>query len=243
MTLFKTLKILSFATLIASIGFFTGCSESTSPNDQATVQMAAELDQSGVGAMALQKGIETSAAGAEVDSLYITRVRLLVSDLKMHANGSDSTFGGTIKTGPFLIQFDSAGSHVFTSASVPAGNYDRIKFEIHKLSSNEVAQYLNDPVFQDFVTDDRWTVIVDGYVVANNVRSPFTYRSKVTENIQVRFEPDLVLEQGSTTMVALEFAPRAVFKKGSNRPLDPRDGENHNEIEKSIKDALHALKK
>lgn len=240
---FPSVKPLALTTFLTVSSLLAGCSDSTSPNDQATVQMSAELDQGGIGAITAQKGAETSAKGAEVDSLYITRVRLLVSDLKMHSSGTDSTSGGTIKTGPFLIQFDSAGSHVFTSASVPAGNYDRIKFEIHKLSSSEVQQYLNDPVFQDFVTDDRYTVIIDGYVVADDLRSAFTYRSKVTENIQVRFEPDLTLNAGATAMVALQFAPRAVFKKNSSRPLDPRDAENHSEMEKAIKDALKVLKK
>lgn len=221
------------------------CSDSNSTSDGAQVQMAAEMDQGGVGAIMAIKGGANTAAN-EVDSLYITRVRLLVSDIKMHSTTGDTAGGKgdkTVKSGPFIIQYDSVGSRVFTNSTVPAGTYDRIKFEIHKLTSSEKDQYLNDPIFQDFVTDDRWTVIIEGYVIDDGVQSPFTYRSKQTENIQVRFSPDLVLEEGSTTTVALQFSPKAVFKKGSSSPLDPRDSDNHGEMEKAIKDALKALKK
>ena len=238
----KQTKILLLAGVLAFGA--ASCSDSTS-TEGANVQMTAEMDQSGVGSiMAIKGGAKTAAN--EVDSLFITRVRLLVSDLKMHQSGEDTAGGKgdkTVKTGPFLIQYDSAGSRVFTNATVPAGSYDRIKFEIHKLSSSEVGQFLNDPVFQDFVTDDRWTVIIEGYVMDEGVRSDFTYRSKQTENIQVRFNPDLSLAEGSTTQVALQFSPKAVFKKGSNLPLDPRDPANHKEMEEGIKDALKALKK
>jgi hypothetical protein len=205
--------------------------------------MSAEMDNGGVGAIMAIKGGATKSA-TEVDSIYVTRIRLLISDLKMHMTEKDSVTGDkTIKTGPYIIQYDSAGSHVFTNTSVPSGSYDRIKFEFHKLSSNEVATYLNDPLFQDFVTDDRYTVIIDGYVFDEGVKSPFTYRSKATDNVQVRFDPAIVLEAGSTTNIALQFSPKAVFKKGSNSPLDPRDGANHSEMEKAIKDAMKALKK
>jgi hypothetical protein len=240
--IFSTMKVFAAAAILAVGGLISGCSDSTSTSG-GTIQMSSELDQGGVGSIAVQKGAEVSAAGATVDSLYITRVRLLVSNMKMHSTGNDTTKGGTIKTGPFLIQFDSSGQRVFTSATVPAGTYDRIKFEIHKFSSSEANQYLNDPVFSDFAADERYTSIIEGYVVAGGQMMPFTFRSRVTENIQVRFDENIVLEDGSTEQVTLQFQPRAAFKKGSNKPLDPRDGDNRSEIEKMIKDALKALKK
>lgn len=243
MNLLKQARLLVMASVIGVGIGLAGCSDSSSPNDQATVTMSAEMDQGGVGAIMAVKGGATKA-GNEVDSIYVTRIRLLISNLKMHTSSSDTNTGDkTVKTGPFLIEYTPTGSKVFTNATVPAGSYDRIKFEIHKLTSSEVPNFLNDTIFRDFVTDDRWTVIIEGNVVDAGVTSPFTYRSKVTDNIQVRFEPDLVLEAGSTTNVALQFSPKAVFKKGSSSPLDPRDGSNHSEMEKAIKDAIKAIKK
>jgi hypothetical protein len=248
MDLFKHGKLmLAGALMVAGIGM-SSCSDSTSADGTANVQMSAEMDQGGVGALAAIKGgAKTSAAGNEVDSIYVTRIRLLISNLKMHqgndADSANTEKDRTVKVGPFLVQYDSAGSHVFTNASVPAGSYDRIKFEFHKLTNSEKDTYLNDPLFQDFVTDDRYTVIIDGWVWDEGVMSQFTYRSKATDNLQVRFDPDLVLAEGTTTNLALQFSPKAVFKKGSNMPLDPRDGSNHSEMEKAIKDAFKMLKK
>ena len=247
MNLIKQGKLALAGVILAAGVGFSGCSDSTTAEGTANVQMSAEMDQGGVGALAAVKGGAKTAAGNEVDSIYVTRIRLLISNLKMHEgnddNATDTTKDRTIKVGPFLVQYDSAGSHVFTNASVPAGSYDRIKFEFHKLSNSEKDTYLNDPLFQDFVTDDRYTVIIDGWVWDAGVKSQFTYRSKVTDNLQVKFDPDLVLAEGTTTNLALQFSPKAVFKKGSSMPLDPRDGSNHSEMEKAIKDAIKVLKK
>lgn len=248
MDLFKHGKLmLAGALLFAGLGM-SSCSDSTSADGTASVAMSAEMDQGGVGALAAIKGgAKTSAAGNEVDSLYITRVRLLISNLKMH-QGKDEDSANTekdrtVKVGPFVVQYDSAGSHVFTNATVPAGSYDRIKFEFHKLSNSEKETYLNDSLFQDFMTDDRYTVIIEGYVWDQGVKSPFTYNGKATDNLQVRFDPDLELAEGTTTNLALQFSPKAVFKKGSSMPLDPRDSQNHSEMEKALKDAFKMLKK
>lgn len=246
MNLFKHGKMMVLGAILATGVGFSGCSNSTSTDGTANIQMSSEMEQGGVGALAAIKG-GASTAGNEVDSLYVTRVRLLISNLKMHEgkddNATDTTKDRTVKVGPFVVQYDSAGSHVFTNATVPAGTYDRIKFEFHKLSNNEVSTYLNDPIFQDFVTNDRYTVIIDGYVIDGGVKSAFTYRGKATDNLQMKFDPDIVLAEGSTTNLALQFSPKAVFKKGSNSPLDPRDGSNHSEMEKAIKDAIKVLKK
>lgn len=232
------------AALALGVGL-NSCSDSTSTDGTANVMMTAEMDQSNVSIAAEKGGAKT--AGNEVDSIYVTRIRLLISNLKMH-QGKDEDSANTekdrtVKVGPFIVQYDSAGSHVFTNASVPAGSYDRIKFEFHKLSNSEKETYLNDPLFQDFVTDERYTVIIDGYVWDQGVKSPFTYRGKATDNLQVRFDPDLELAEGSTTNLALQFSPKAVFKKGSSSPLDPRDGSNHSEMEKALKNAFKMLKK
>lgn len=241
MTRFRT----SIALLLTGLLFtFASCSTSSEPGDgNATIQMTSEMEGGTVTSSTISGKGGIVQAGAEADSVRITRVRILLSNLKMHHSESDSMNSGTVKTGPFLVQFDSAGTRVFANASVPAGSYDRIKFEIHKLSSNEVANYLNDTLFADFVTNDRYTVIIEGMVWTNGVGVPFVYRSKITENIQVRFSPAITLEGGTTSVIALKFAPRDVFKKGSNRPLDPRDQSNHNEFDKAIKDALKANKK
>jgi hypothetical protein len=246
MNLFKFGKVALLGAVLATGVGISGCSDSASTDGTANVAMSAEMEQGGAVSIMAEKG-GAKTAGNEVDSLQITRVRLLISNLKMHQGNDDDSANTekdrTVKVGPFLVQYDSLGSHVFTNSTVPAGTYDRIKFEFHKLTNSEKETYLNDPLFQDFVTDDRYTVIINGWVWDQGVKSFFTYRSKATDNLQMRFDPDLVLAEGTTTNLALQFAPKAVFKKGSGSPLDPRDESNHSEMEKAIKDAIKVLKK
>lgn len=247
MTIFKILTTkLPRALMMGVLAFgLYSCADSTAPNsDSATIRMATEMESSRVdGSIAFEKGHSTSAAGATVDSIKVTSVRMLVSHLKLHRDSQDTLGKGNVKVGPFVMQFDSSGTRVFTSAVVPAGLYERIKFEMHKLSSKEYDSVANIPEFQEFAGGDRNTFVIEGWTWKNGVMMPFTFRTNKTENLQVRFEPSLNLTGGEDQTVAIQFVPRLLFKKDSGLPLDPNDADNKNEFEKAIKDALKALRK
>ena len=243
----KGSRFLPLAIAAGMIAFsIQGCSDSpSSTGDDVTVTMKGELTGSAVTA-ALRKDESTtilSGGGAEVDSLKVTRVRILLKEVKMHRSSSDTTTGdNTVKTGPVMLTIDSAGSRTFTSATIPSGSYDKLKFEFHRFSGSVTAQYLNDTIYQDFVTDDRWTFIIDGFLFKNGVRTGFTYRSDATANLSLKFEPDITLAAGSAAVIVLSVNPAAVFKSGS-AVLDPRDQKNESDIDNAIKSAIKALKR
>jgi hypothetical protein len=222
-----------------------GCSDSPSDTgDNATVTMKGELTSSAVTAALLKDESSTIlSGGAEVDSLKVTRVRILLSQVKMHVSKDDTVIGDkVVKTGPVMMTIDSAGARTFTTATIPAGTYDKVKFEFHRFSSSEVAGYLSDTVYQDFVTDDRWTFIIDGFLYKDGVRTGFTYRSDATANLTLKFEPEITLTAGSSAAIVIAVDPAAVFKKGA-AVLDPRDKQNESEIDNAIKAAVKALKR
>jgi len=186
---------------------------------------------------------ERALSGAEVDSLRVTRVRVLISELKFHRNNSDTSSGDNLlKAGPMIATFDSAGTKVFAAGSIPSGTYDKVKFEFHRFSSSEVGGYLTNPDYADFVTDDRWTVLVDGDVYVGGATFPFTYRSDMTANLTLSFVPPIATEPGTTVIVAVVVDPVAIFKAGG-KVLDPRDASNESEIDNAIKSAIKALKR
>jgi hypothetical protein len=140
---------LALAVAMASTVLLGACTDDTITNDQVNVTMKAELE----GGAALNKMVALS--GTEADSLKISRVRILISELKLHRDKEDTLAGDkTVKTGPMLITIDSTGSRTFSTGTIPAGSYDKLKFEFHRFNNNEVAQYLSDTTFADFVTND-----------------------------------------------------------------------------------------
>jgi hypothetical protein len=228
---------------VMSLGFI-GCADDDDPGEgNGTVAMSTELASGGT-VKSQTFGGKSDPSGLFVDSLKVTYAAVVISNLKMHPAGStDSTDDdGTIKTGPFLLVFDSTGAHVAVSSPVPAGTYDRIKFEIHKLR-NGVDDSLR-TLLSDFVTNDA-TFKFMGHVWVAGVQSEFTVYADNTENIQEFFDPSNVeIVENSTANVTLQFDPSMIFEQsGVVGVIDPRDISNKNVIKAGIKDAFKAMKK
>lgn len=94
----------------------------------------------------------------------------------------------------------------------------------------------------DFVTGDRYSVIIDGVAYKGGTTSPYSYRSNITANLQFKFQPAVDVASGRNVIIVLKIDPIAVFKKGGNI-LDPCDEANESEIDNAIKSAIKALKK
>lgn len=207
--------------------------------------------------------------GTTADSVVITRARIVISAMKMHLVGAinddedDNEDGnsqghdhendhdkdrhgdwddGTIMAGPFIAEFDATGERIVSTVIIPAGVYDRIKFEIHKLNENEDASLLNDPLFGDFVNGGRYTVLVDGISFVNGVGYAFTYRSSLIANVQVFLDPPAIFDSLQAYDLRLVFDPIVVFGMPGLRPLDPRDPDNHGIIDGMLKSSIRALR-
>jgi hypothetical protein len=228
---------INISILALFLGFIAGCSDSTSPDDgNGTVNVSTELASGGSVSSAYRGKVSPSAV--LVDSLKVTSAAVVISNLKMHRDGSsDSTDDGTVKTGPFLLVFDSAGSHLAVTSTIPAGTYDRIKFEIHKLRNVDSALKSQLP---DFVANDA-TIRISGYTWTAGIQTAFTYYADNTENIQIEFEPPITLEEGGTANITLQFDAAMAFTKGG--VLDPLDPTNRNDIRGLIHKAFLGLKK
>lgn len=235
----------SFLVPMMALTLVAGCSDSTAPDgdNQTDVTVQTEMTTNRVAGAANKPGAVAIAGGVEADSLVVTRARILISELKLHRDKEDSIGGDkTVKTGPILLTIDPAGARTATTGLVPVGTYDKLKFEFHRFSGSEVATYLNDTTFAPFVTDDRYTFILDGTVYSGGQAHPFTYRSQATANLSLKFDPAVQFADAGTTVIVLRVDPLAIFKDGG-KVLDPRDGGNRSKIDNAIKDAVKVLKK
>ncbi len=232
--------ILGFAAITAVV--MAACSDSPTNSDQAAVTMQAEIASPVVTSTAT-KQTAIAGGGATVDSLRVTRVRILVSELKLHRDKEDDINGDhNVKVGPMMLQADASGARVFATGAIPPGSYDKIKFEFHRFSTNEVAQYLADSVFADFVTDQRSTVVIDGIAYVDGRAWPFTYKSDVTANLTLKFESVVALSTSGANTIVIVVDPALIFKS-SGRCMDPRDSGNHGSIDNYLRNAIKVIKR
>ena len=233
----RMLAVISVAISLIAIS----CNSSDPSTTDGNVTVESGINGSTVSSF--KKSGDRPQGGALVSSLRVSRVRVLVSRMKLHLDGKpDSTDDKTFKLEPLVYVADSVGSRVVATIPMPNGSYDKIKWEIHRFSSSEVPNYLTDSLFRDFVTGDRFTVLIEGSVVRDGVTWPFIYRSDATSNITIKFNPSVTVSNDAPLFLSLKFDAPGVFKDGANI-LDPEDSSNRSEIDNRIKAAFRANKK
>ena len=165
------------------------------------------------------------------DTVIVDTAKFLISRLKLNSAGENDS--SDVKTGPFAIIINLVGAVTAVAAgNIPAGTYDRVKFELHKADQNED---LPDP---DFRTgpggNERYSGIIIGRF--NGVR--FVYRVHSTINESMSINPPIVIADSvGTANVTLVVNPTLWFKN-NGAYLDPNSSANESQIENSIKDSF-----
>lgn len=219
--------------------FLASCADdSTSPDGMAQVKVISSLESSTVKSAPTEKGFLDHG----VDSLEITNFRMLISSIKLHGKSENEDKDESFKTGPYVLRADSTGTFYYISEhSVPEGSYDKIKFEIHKFPESERVKFVNDIVFGEFATSDKYTILIDGYYYENGEKIPFAFKSNKTENLSIKFDPDIELNDDDVNNLDLHIRPELLFVKDGSilRPTE----DNWKEIEKNIHSSIKVLKK
>jgi hypothetical protein len=190
-----------------------------------------------------QKSKNNKIQANEVDSIKVSSIRILLSEMKLHSKKTDTTDGKILKTGPFLFHIDNSGNVIqLTSSSIPVGVYEKFKFEFHRFSSSDASKYRSDAVLKDFATEDRYSIIITGKYYKNNTPTDFTFYSKVTANLSFNFDPGFNILEGTTSTISIQVDPVLFFKK-SGSILNPTDSKNYSDIENAIKNTIKAQKR
>lgn len=239
---------------IAALALAGGCSSSTTVStNESTVTMTSQFTSTGADRMAFGKGDVPN--NVDFDSLVVTKVEIFVKDVKLHSdadNEDSDTHSGTIKTGPFVVVFDSGKSHVISTVTIPPGDYDKIKFEIHKPKSGDPNDDAVLASFPEFTTGGTWTSIFTGFTYKGGVRTAFVARTNKSMNLTVHAEDmslvDLTkftLAANSTSTLALEFDPRMEFHIGGilgGLLFDPRDTSHQHDLDDNLALSIRVVK-
>ncbi|MBI2419868.1 MAG: hypothetical protein HYV28_18545 [Ignavibacteriales bacterium] len=164
-----------------------------------------------------------------VGNLVLDTVKILLKDIKLNViSTSDST---NFKTGPYVLFLNMNSSvNSIGRGYIPIGSYDKIMFEIHKLSSTEL---IPDPEFAQGSL--RFSIVAKG--TYNGVR--FVYKSDKSAKQKLSFPNSLVVTE-TMSNVTLQINPNQWFADTNNNYLDPNLESNRNLIDNNIKDNIKA---
>ena len=207
--------VLFLIAALSTAGFY-GCSDSNN-----SIVDPVTADNLGLNAMG-----STDSAGDSQNYFIIDTVKILIKEIKLNVanNNQDST---NFKTGPFVLFLNlTSAVNEISTALIPAGSYDKIKFEIHKLNNNEVSP---DPEFSD--ANGTYSVIVKGWYLGNY----FIYRSSKSAHQMINFPDTIPIATGARTNITLVVKPYIWFIK-NNVYMDPNVPANSNDIDNNIKD-------
>jgi hypothetical protein len=169
------------------------------------------------------------SVGDSQDYFKLDTVKILIKDIKLNVanNNEDST---NFKVGPFVIFLNLTSSFTeISSAIIPEGTYEKIKFEIHKLNDNEAVP---DPEFADI--NGRYSVIVKGHYLNNY----FIYKSTKSAHQILHFPSNCPITSKYYSNITLVVRPYIWFIK-NGAYLDPRDPANSNDIDNNIKNNIN----
>ena len=227
----------------AALLIFNACSESTNPSGTAKVGIRGTLTKNTISSSLKQN---TSINEVTVESITVSRIRILIRDLKIKVNGEDckieddDDFDSSIyKYGPFVIDAKYPISQNFIDTILPIGKVNDIEFEIYRLDDSKLSIYAAQPTFAPFATSERYSIIINGKLTVAGIETDFTYYSKVEGNIHLEYEDEPEIESDRNAVIKIAIDPTYIFKNG-NLILDPRASENSSYIDNRIKAALHS---
>lgn len=199
---------------ISAFIFFSGC------NSVETVDSKIKLNFAST----------TGFGKVTADTIQLDTVKILLRDIKIRNQSTDDTT--SIKVGPIVVYLNLAGvTSEFAVADIPPGNYDRIKFKVHKIEGSE---FPPDSEFKEGSDESlRYSVIVKG--IFNS--TPFIYKSRKPAHQDLKLETPLIVDENGVANLTILVDPFSWFMDGGNI-LDPNDNTNSDKIDNNIKDSF-----
>ncbi|MBN1633327.1 MAG: hypothetical protein JW917_04090 [Ignavibacteria bacterium] len=207
--------VLILAILFSAAGFY-GCNESSTNPTQSDNLIFSSMSS-------------TDSIGDSQNILILDTVKILIQDIKLNVanNNQDSV---NFKVGPYVLFLNlTAGVTTISSAIIPAGEYQKIKFEIHKLNDNEPVP---DPEFAD--NNGRYSVIVKGWYLGNY----FIYKSTKSAHQILNFPSSMPITTEYVSNITLHVKPYIWFISNGVY-LDPGVAANSNDIDNNIKNNIN----
>jgi len=171
-----------------------------------------------------------SESNVQDNLLIITEAKFVLRQMNLQVYNSETL--NNIRMDPFVVHLDVNGRVIIAAiANLPPGDYQRVKFQLHKPTPNE---NINDA---DFIESNRsFSVVVKGHY--NSV--PFIFKSAITaaRGIDIENSP-LFITVGGSINLTIPINPYLWFDH--NGQLNPMDENNRHFIDKNIQDCFKRI--
>ncbi len=229
--------------LFAGILVTLAACNTTNPTQLADVAVSFTRGTPGATAALFDRAGATAA-----NALVITSAELVLREIELErADVTDCDLLGEnddgceeFETGPVLVSIpvDGSVSEEFALA-VPAGSYDEIEFDIHKVSSGDPAdaQFLmQNPDFEDLSI--RVVGTFDG--------EAFVFETDLNVEQELNLFPPLVIGESTvSTNITIAVRLDSWFLDDNGQPVNPETGNkgevNENLIKENIKNSIEAF--
>jgi len=187
---------------------------------------------------------DTTVVGA--DTLIITSAQVVFREIEIKAAETadcdvepEPAGCEEIAVGPHLVDLPlTLGAEQEFSLDIPAGEYTRIDFEVHKLSDgdpSDAAFLAQHPEFADL------SIRVQGTFNG----TAFSFESDLDVEQELELLPSLTVVEDATVNVTVRVDVGTWFRLSGGSLIDPatanKGGPNESEVKQTIKDSFHAF--
>jgi hypothetical protein len=174
--------------------------------------------------------LASGTAGAQVaDGITLSRARIAVRDLRVESKAGNMEV--KLSEGPLLLDVEgdslSGALLQLATANVPAGTYDKLKIQVHRVQAPAAA------VFDDLVKQDA-SVLLEGEIDGQ----AFTFASSL--EAEVEHEGSFTLGDAGSN-ITLDLDASTWFTAADGSRLDPRDPAARSVIEGNIRASFGAF--
>lgn len=187
-----------------------------------------------------QDGFQSSsAAGATVDSLEVSRVYLIVRGIEIQGTDEHTISQvSRLLRNQSMIVFQPEWPNYVAGVEVVAGTYGVVKFTVQPLQGNVDSLIAFDSRYANVVTyAPSNAVIVTGHTYKNGVKVPFVFTSGAGFETEFMFKPELILSESVHHELRMRFLAQNAFD-ASGAVVDPNDFRNRSMIETNLQSSI-----
>ena len=220
----------SFGLVLAAA--LVGCSDSTGPMGEHTLQVNVTVVNGGAAASAVAAPQAPAATTVEVES-----ATFVLGGLKLETAGLDDTIDWIFQQS-VVVPLDLTGTPVLVfDTDVTPGTYKELELSVDKL---EVGNPAEDPLIEDYPLLADASVLVTGTVTRDDgAPESYSFTAALDIDLELLFaEPiEYTEEDNPVTLVSLTIDVGSWFV-GNGDMLDPTDPANRSDIEGNIEASL-----
>lgn len=209
-----------------------------------TVAVAACSDPSGVRddgnvqvrAFATDIGQPIAATGADVQTVQVDRILLVIGRVKLEKAESGTT--DFVDESSVVVELErGAAATLAVVADLPPGSYKEIEIAVDKLERGHATEQ---SLINAYPGLDNASILIEGTVTRLGSTEQFRFATDLDIDLEIAFAPPLIIDGFEPTqkLLSLVLDVGSWFRSDSGRLLDPTRADNRSHIEGAIQKSI-----